>query len=251
MEKINFGNLTIHYNDPHDVAAIVENLVLDVYDRKEIHSGDIVIDLGAGIGEFSLTASKIVGPNGKVIAIEPSPEDFQALLLNLTENNCQNVIPLNMAVSNRSEALKLKFKGKTFECKANSLGNILSNLNINVDAIKFMKMDIEGAERDVIPSNLDLIKGMHFLAMEIHNGYSHELIPIMASIGFTFRRLKRFQYLVRTVKTALFNPLETYSLYKAFRNTGELSRMNKLLRGIEISNSDDLVVGVFHRIPRG
>lgn len=144
MERINFSGLTIQYNDPRDIAAIIENLVLDVYNRKKIHTGETVIDLGAGIGEFSITASKIVGPKGKVIAIEPSLDDFQTLLLNLNANNCRNVIPLNMAVSNRSEMLQLNFKGKTFGCKADSLGNILSELNIKTDAIKFMKMDIEG-----------------------------------------------------------------------------------------------------------
>lgn len=156
-----------------------------------------------------------------------------------------------MAVSNRSEMLQLNFKGKTFGCKADSLGNILTELNIKTDAIKFMKMDIEGGERDVIPSSLDLIKGLDFLAMEIHNGYSQELIHLMGSMGFVFRRLTRFQYLVRSVKTALLNPLETYSLYRIFKNTGELPRTGKILSGIEISNSDDLVVGTFHKRLKG
>ncbi|MCL4314798.1 MAG: FkbM family methyltransferase, partial [Candidatus Thermoplasmatota archaeon] len=74
-----------------------------------------MVDVGAGIGEFSVLASSIVGKEGKVIAIEPSPEDFKTLQYNIKENKCSNVIPINSAVSNKKEKLSLTFKGKNFE----------------------------------------------------------------------------------------------------------------------------------------
>ena len=92
---------------------------------RNIKKGDTVIDIGAGIGEFSVLASKLVGERGKVISIEPSPEDFDTLMVNLKTNKCHNVTPLNLAISDLPEKLKLEFKGKTFESNANSLENIL------------------------------------------------------------------------------------------------------------------------------
>lgn len=85
--------------------------MLDVYNIKSISAGDYVLDLGAGIGEFAVLASKRVGDNGLVIAIEPSPIDFSMLKLNLSENKCHNVIPVNLAVSDKSGELGLSFKG--------------------------------------------------------------------------------------------------------------------------------------------
>ena len=96
--------------------------MIDVYHVRNIKKGgDTVIDIGAGIGEFSVLASKLVGKNGKVISIEPSPEDFETLMVNLKTNMCHNVIPLNLAISDKPEKLKLEFKGKSFESNADSL----------------------------------------------------------------------------------------------------------------------------------
>lgn len=97
--------------------------------------GNVVIDRVAGIGEFSVLASKLVGERGRVISIEPSPDDFITLLMNLKNNNCKNVIPLNMAVSNKPEMLNLKFKGKTFESNADSLSNILNSLGSTLNRL--------------------------------------------------------------------------------------------------------------------
>ena len=39
----------INYNDSHDILAIIEVFVLDVYGIKNVHQGDTVVDIGAGI----------------------------------------------------------------------------------------------------------------------------------------------------------------------------------------------------------
>ena len=82
---------------------------------RNIKKGDTVIDIGAGIGEFSVLASKLVGEHGKVISIEPSPEDFETLLVNLKTNKCHNVIPLNLAISDKPEKLNLEFRWIFFQ----------------------------------------------------------------------------------------------------------------------------------------
>ena len=117
---------------------------MDVYGIENVHQGDTVVDIGAGIGEFALLASRKAGSKGKVIAIEPSPEDYATLLLNIKENGCNNVIPLNMAVSDKPETFELEFKGKQFYSKSNTLDSVLHSLNIELSSLKFMKMDIEG-----------------------------------------------------------------------------------------------------------
>ena len=116
MYSCHIRNKNIYYNHPHDIAAIIESYVLDVYESGNIHKGDIIIDIGAGIGEFSLLASELVGPRGKVVAIEPSPDDFVTLKKDLEANNCKNVIAVNKAVSDKKGSIELNFKGREFKC---------------------------------------------------------------------------------------------------------------------------------------
>ena len=74
MPELRVARTNIYYNDEHDIAALIENNILDVYQTRNIRRGDTVLDVGAGIGEFSITASRLAGANGTVVAIEPSPE---------------------------------------------------------------------------------------------------------------------------------------------------------------------------------
>lgn len=54
--------------------------------------GDTFIDVGAHIGFFTLIASVMVGPNGRVLAFEPEPHNFDALRRNVALNQAQNVM---------------------------------------------------------------------------------------------------------------------------------------------------------------
>ncbi|MEM3193331.1 MAG: FkbM family methyltransferase [Candidatus Parvarchaeota archaeon] len=100
MFFINISNLEIHYNHPHDLIPLIETYVLAFYRADLLNKDDSVLDLGAGVGEFTLLASKKVGPNGRIIAKEPSPDDYEALLRNIKENQCDNVSLMNIAVAN-------------------------------------------------------------------------------------------------------------------------------------------------------
>ncbi|MEM0135147.1 MAG: FkbM family methyltransferase [Thermoplasmatales archaeon] len=143
--KISHGKISINYNHPHDIATIIENYVLDVYRSRLINKSDTVLDLGAGIGEFSSIASKKVGSRGTVIAIEPSPDDYETLLTNLKENQCHNVISINAAVADFRGELELNFKRNMFKSMCEPLQDILNERNVG--KIDFCKMDIEEEKR--------------------------------------------------------------------------------------------------------
>lgn len=141
---------------------------------NEIHEGDIVIDIGANIGYFTLLAARLVGEKGKVFAFEPEPNNYDLLLKNIEINNYKNVIPIQKAVSNENKTTKL------FLRQDSSMNSLLEGFNANpsigdisIDTvtidnffkdnplkskIKLIKMDIEGAEMQAILGMLDLIK---------------------------------------------------------------------------------------------
>jgi len=85
------------------------NLILDKDPEKHIkkifydniNEGEVIIDCGANIGEYSLLACKKVGPTGKVIAIEPSQKIIEDLKKNFQLNNFKNFEILDVAVSNK------------------------------------------------------------------------------------------------------------------------------------------------------
>ena len=125
--------------------------------------GDIVIDCGAFIGEFTLFAAKAVGPSGRVIAFEPNPKICEQLEANIVLNGLKNITVINKGLWSKDGMLK--FVGDSegdysfvftdgtpgaIEAPVVSLDNELARLGIK--RVDFIKADIEGAE-------LELIKG--------------------------------------------------------------------------------------------
>lgn len=62
------------------IDEIYRNQVYDFYWSPRM--GNVVIDVGAHIGIFTLKSSKLVGEKGIVIAIEPDPNNYRMLLNN-------------------------------------------------------------------------------------------------------------------------------------------------------------------------
>lgn len=81
-----------YWADPGQIR--VEERLMQAYLRP----GDIVVDVGANIGTESLTASALVGPEGRVFAIEPQARIFSFLTHNIALNGFTNVVPLQVAV---------------------------------------------------------------------------------------------------------------------------------------------------------
>ena len=60
---------------------------------------DWVIDVGANIGHYTLKMSQLVGPEGRVIALEPIPRTFELLAANSALSPCSNITLMNVAAS--------------------------------------------------------------------------------------------------------------------------------------------------------
>ncbi|WP_137392205.1 FkbM family methyltransferase [Rhodoligotrophos defluvii] len=82
--------------------------ILGTYDNvareiDKLSPGMCFIDIGANAGLFTLMAAERVGPDGVVIAFEPSPEQYGYLVRNIRANGVHNVLPLQLAVTDRTE----------------------------------------------------------------------------------------------------------------------------------------------------
>lgn len=78
-----------------------------IIERFSPEQGSIVIDIGAHFGRYTIIASKRVGPNGKVIAIEADPGNFEILNKNIKLNKLNNITSLNCASYSKEAKLKL------------------------------------------------------------------------------------------------------------------------------------------------
>lgn len=126
-----------------------------------INEGDVVIEVGAGIGENTLTFSKLVGARGHVYAIEAHPETFKLLKCLCDKNMLSNVTPVLMAIHSTNTPVLISngsdFKSNTitnnrsgYEVEGSTLDSFVSTYGI--DHIDLIKMNIEGAEADALSS---------------------------------------------------------------------------------------------------
>ena len=83
-----------------------------------VREGDVVIDVGAHFGYFTLLFAHLVGESGCVVSIEPTPSTFSVLRDNTTA--LKNVTPLNMAAGRQSGRLTISDFGLTY-CAWNTL----------------------------------------------------------------------------------------------------------------------------------
>jgi FkbM family methyltransferase len=77
--------------------------------RSIVKEGDVVVDLGANVGYFTLLSAKLVGSKGKVYAFEPEPQNYRYLLKNIQLNGYDNVVASQKAVADRSGKVNLFF----------------------------------------------------------------------------------------------------------------------------------------------
>lgn len=156
----------------------------------EINEKDVVLDIGAHIGIFSIFASEFAR-KGKVYAFEPVLENFEILKHNLEINKINNIIPMNKAVSDKTGSRKMFFlenntvehsfytgwsnlsksamyKTKEIDVETISLIDFIDNYGIR--QIDFLKMDCEGTEYEILSSCPDdVLKIIRKMSIEYHN----------------------------------------------------------------------------------
>lgn len=72
-----------------------------------VGSGDWVLDIGANVGDYTVRLSELVGPAGRVIAVEPTPGAFELLASNVRALPHANVTLLNVAASDHHHVGKM------------------------------------------------------------------------------------------------------------------------------------------------
>ena len=144
---------------------------------SSIGPGDTVLDIGANVGFFSLLASRLVGPTGRVIAFEPSPRNLEFLRRHLTMNSVQNVEVHPLAVADKPMRSRLevdarhpsiaKLGAHGVPIEVVSLDHLLERECLPLPSL--VKIDVEGAESKVLEgASTVLAKARPLVLLEAH-----------------------------------------------------------------------------------
>jgi len=149
--------------DSGDFEVFREVCMEDHYNYSQIKKDMVVVDVGAHIGTFTLLASKKAGEKGKVIAIEPEPQNFNQLIKNLKINEIKNVITIKTALNDfngqadffiTDDSMSHSFfpqasniREKT-QIEVKTLDALLQELRIN--KVDLLKIDAENAELKIL-----------------------------------------------------------------------------------------------------
>ncbi|MBI2632839.1 MAG: FkbM family methyltransferase [Parcubacteria group bacterium] len=166
---------------------------------KKVKTNDIVFDIGAHVGFYSLLSAELVGKNGKVYAFEPLPRNITYLKKHIELNKQSNIIVIESAVSNKDGMTMLCEEIETPECSIvgndQQTKNTIQVTSATLDTLiqknvipvpNIIKIDVEGAELMVLEGARSLLNKFHpMIVLATHNQSIHnECINFLQSYGY-------------------------------------------------------------------
>ena len=165
-EKIGFSTLL---KGPFERAELE-------YIGMELDPGDVALDVGANIGIYSVAMGRAVGEEGRVLAFEPFPENIERLRSNLAINQLSAVQIFELALTDHEGEVNLYLSGdsaypSTVQVKegmANGRQLVVKTTCLDTvwkeagnPRVKIIKIDVEGAEVDVLKGGAECIAACH------------------------------------------------------------------------------------------
>ena len=167
-----------------------------------VEQGATAIDIGANLGYYTRPLSEIVGNEGHIYAVEPVPVIFDVLKRNVA--GCKNVTLLNYALGSEERTIEMANDsvaaagyfgtGRNFVSDGELSGEAIkfsaemrrgSELFADLERVDFIKCDIEGYERVVIPELKPLIERHHpTVLIETDGDTRHEIIKMFTDLGY-------------------------------------------------------------------
>ena len=195
----------------HDFLFVLANLnknheplVQKVFQPRP---GQVVVDVGAHIGLYTLKSAKDVGPNGRVISVEPDPQSFRILKDNIAQNHLDNVIVVNAALSDVSgqkqffactdpslSGFELQPDALLREVtvvRAMTLDELLRSCGIS--QVDWIKIDVEGAETKVLQGGRCLLENSKNLKIIVESS-NNQAIEYLKQFDFKTTHLGEIYY---------------------------------------------------------
>jgi len=162
-----------------------------------IKPGMTVWDLGANVGFYTLAFSRLVGPDGQVVAFEPSAMNVGFLLKHIQLNRCENVVVYQSAVgadSGFTSFANHAGSGAMSHVSAAPTGYVVAT--VSIDHVlsahpewrpDVVKIDVEGAEGSVLAGGSTLFSSPEapVLVLSVHGlSASRECMQLLGDHGY-------------------------------------------------------------------
>jgi len=201
-ERVPPMKLFLHPEDTVVTTNIIENGLWELnethWTTKLVRPGDTYVDVGANVGYYTVLASHLVGPKGKVFAFEPDPVNFAILEKNVRINGLTNVVLEQKACSNEQGSIQLFLAGgnkgdhriyqteegrTAIDVEAVKLDDYFAEYAGSID---FVKIDTQGAEGVILDGLGDVIDKNEDIVMAV------EYWPSGLGLGYTYKDIQKF-----------------------------------------------------------
>jgi len=198
--------MRLQWVDYNITSSSFEREVKQIFKPKR---GEVVVDLGAHIGLYTIRAARTVGKDGLVIALEPDPENFTLLNVNVKFNTLSNVVALRMAAY-ESDGFSIMHKcaGSSGHSLVRVPHKFIGEIKVptitldslvrkyNLDRVDWLKIDVEGAELYVLKgADKALDRGIiKNLIVEVWYENANEVFSILKRRGYEITILVKYVY---------------------------------------------------------
>lgn len=140
--------------------------------KKLLKKGDVVLDVGANIGYYTVIMSKLVGITGKVYAFEPTKYYGDFLLMNVKENDIENCEVLPIGLSSKACDVEISFgeSSATMHWVADFDPRFKERITLTtlddfihdkkITRIDFIKIDVDGHEPEFLKGAAEVLAKM-------------------------------------------------------------------------------------------
>jgi FkbM family methyltransferase len=177
--------LKLHLNPRYDSGywrGDYEENIRAVF-AKHLKLGDVMYDVGANIGFFSLLAARLVGPPGLVFAFEPDPDNASRIQEHIEANSLKQISVVTSPVWSSNERV---FFARSSDHSSRLIGSVtmardsaegfylqavtLDDFARRHGAPMLVKMDVEGGEAEVLKGALRVFSDSRpRLLCEVHH----------------------------------------------------------------------------------
>ena len=170
-----------------DIRTFEQIFMYGAYDFLVETQPNVIVDAGANIGLASIYLANRF-PNAKIISLEPEIDNFELLKINVAPY--PNIIPLQVALWHKNEEICLMDSGRgkwgfvvrskegkqqSPETPQNDMHHTVMAVTVDklmekyeLDRINILKIDIEGAEKEVFSDSTPWIDKIDSLIIELH-----------------------------------------------------------------------------------
>jgi len=183
-----------------------------------LEPGDVLYDVGANVGAYSLVASKILD-SIKVYAFEPSYSSFFDLVENIKINKCESTIyPVNIALSEKTSIGVFNYSSTDAGSASHAYGKaldqygdkfkpamtqVMASYSIDdfveyIEPPTIIKIDVDGIEKDILLGGRKILTSgvVRTILVELADGdkRTEEVIELLDGMGFVVKSSHPYTY---------------------------------------------------------